>query len=111
MKLYLKICPDLSQEDNMTAYNPKDIENMYVKKLNMQPISKKGDSHGWFELQIQGLPTITTKLATNHNNDIGDELISRMSRQLKITPKIFHGLMDCHIQKEQYIMIVCSNNN
>jgi hypothetical protein len=95
----------------MTAYDPKDIERMYVNKLNMQPTPRKGDPHGWFELQIQGHSTIATKLATNHKQEIRDELISKMSRQLRITPKIFRGLMDCHVQKDEYITIVQSNNN
>ena len=92
-------------------YNPKDVESMYLNKLRMIKVIKKKDSHPWFTLEVEGFPTIATKLAMNHKEDIGDELVSKMSRQLKITPKIFRGLMDCHIQKDQYISIIQRNNN
>jgi len=92
----------------MAAYNPKDVEKMYLNKLKMTKILKKKDPHPWFSLQIDGLPTILTKLATNHKEDIGDELIKMMAQQLCITPKTFRGLVDCSVSKEKYLEFVKS---
>lgn len=93
----------------MTAYNPKNVEKMYLNKLEMTKVPKN-DPHSWFSLQIDGLPTILTKLATNHKEDIGDELIKMMARQLKIAPKIYRGLVDCSVSKEKYLELVKSGD-
>lgn len=67
-------------------------------KLNMAPSNA---DHTWFELQLDGLPPIRTKLPS-HKEDIRDKLEGRISKQLRIRRPFFHGLMDCTKYRSDY---------
>jgi hypothetical protein len=57
-------------------------------------------------LEIDGLNPITTMLPTNHKKDIEDTLLSRISKQLQVEPKVFKGILDCHISRDDYLKLL-----
>jgi len=72
-------------------FKPREIEGMLVTKLGM--VQFEAD-HTWFELHLEGLPTIKTKLP-HHKKDIADGLESRVYKQLRIRKSFFNELMTC----------------
>lgn len=75
----------------MMPYKPIEIERMLINKLHMRVSNA---DHKWFELKIDGLPPIRTKLP-NHKDDINPIIAGRIHKQLRIRKKFFHELMDC----------------
>ena len=74
------------------AYKPYEIESMLLTKLKMDP---SNEDHTWFEIQIEGLPKIRTKLSFTRKKEIGDKLIAKIHKQLRVRKIFFIGLMDC----------------
>lgn len=80
-------------------HKPPEIEIMLLKKLKMK--SEDAD-HEKFCLEIEGIPTIRTKLP-NHKKDIGDVLEGRIHKQLRVRKQFFRELMDCTKSREDFI--------
>ena len=57
--------------------------------------------HKWFELQLDGIPPIRTKLS-HSNKDVGSKLEGRIQKQLRVRKKFFHELMDCTKNLSEY---------
>jgi len=91
------------------GYKPSYVEKILMNKLGMYLKKKPNDSHSWYVLEIKGLNPITTKLPTNHKEDIEDQLLSIISRQLQIRPNFFKGILDCHISRDDYIKFLMEN--
>jgi hypothetical protein len=79
-------------------YKPRELEHMFVSKLHM--VVKNAD-HTWFILELNGLPTISTKLP-NHKADIGEKLESKIHKQLHVRKLFFHSLVDCSKSRADY---------
>lgn len=71
---------------------------------------RKNDAdHVQYILYINGLKTrIRTKIS-HGENEIGDDLISKMSRQLKLSKKQFLDLIECPLSKEEYVKLLQKN--
>ena len=79
-------------------YKPIEIERMLARKLKM---TIHNADHKWFEMKLQGLPPIRTKLS-NNKKDVGPGLEGMICRQLHVKKTFFTGLMDCTKSKEDY---------
>lgn len=88
------------------GYKPSDVEKILIKKLGMSLKSRPNNPHSWYVLEIEGLNPITTMLPTNHKKDIEDLLLSRISKQLQVKPKVFKGILDCHISRDDYLKLL-----
>ena len=88
------------------GYKPSDVEKILIKKLGMSLKSRPNNPHSWYVLEIEGLNPITTMLPTNHKKDIENSLLSRISKQLQVEPKVFKGILDCHISRDDYLKLL-----
>jgi hypothetical protein len=79
-------------------YKPSEIEKMLLNKLHMYFEDR---DHRWFRLDLDQLPPIRTKLSS-HKEDIGSEIENRICKQLRIRKILFHELMDCTKQLDDY---------
>jgi len=87
------------------TYKRREVADMLVIKLKMRP---RNADHEWYELSIDGLPPIRTKLS-NNKKDIHDALENKIFRQLRVRKKFFHELMDCTKSKDDYEQQVISD--
>ncbi len=71
---------------------------MLKTKLQMAALNS---DHRWFELQLNELPTIRTKISHN-KKDIGPALENRICKQMRIRKKFFYELMDCTKYRDDY---------
>lgn len=89
-------------------YKPNQVEKMLANKIKMDRVNKN-DPHGWYKLNIFGYPSISTKVSSNHTADITDTILSKMAKQLHVTSKVFRGLVDCSVSREEYLRIIGYN--
>ena len=86
-------------------YKTEKLESILVGKLGMEKLPKN-DPHSWYRLIIPGLPTIMTKLPTNHREDVGDYLMSCIGRQLQVNLSKFKSIVDCKTSRNEYLELV-----
>lgn len=83
----------------------KEVERALLQK-GFRP--EQGD-HNFFRLYVDGKrASIQTK--TSHGKkkyrELGPELVSRMSKQLKLTSKQFKNLVECPLTYEDYVALL-----
>ncbi len=64
--------------------------------------------HHFYLLYHQGKVVVYTKMSHN-DQDIGDQLISKMYKQCKINKRQFFDLIDCSLSGDGYIDILKEN--
>ena len=89
----------------MTVFSAKKVEKALEK---VGHVNENGD-HNRYRLYIDGKRTdIRTK--TSHNGqDIGDDLIASMARQIHLSRKEFISLVNGQISKNEYLEILKAN--
>jgi len=86
----------------MVSRKTRTIKGSLENKGFKQSIS----DHYWYVLYIDKKKTsIRTKVSFGIN-EYGDDLLSKMSHQLKISKKELEGLIDCPLSGEEYISIL-----
>jgi len=84
----------------------KDIE----KSLTRKGFSVYTNDHKYFVFTDDDRKTeIRTKISHSHN-EIGDDLISKMSRQLQIDKKIFADFIECIKSETDYVQELKNKN-
>ena len=68
-------------------------------------IESKGGDHHFYLFYYEGKLITKTKLSRN-NQDIGNDLISKMYKQCKISKQQFFDLIDCPLTGAGYITIL-----
>ena len=80
----------------------KNIERSLLKK----GFSKDYSDHIRFVFMYDGKDTeFSTKISHSHS-EIGDNLISKMSKQLFMTKDFFKGFVDCEKSEDNYIAML-----
>jgi hypothetical protein len=73
---------------------PREIASKLTGKFGFVEAESRSTDHRWFELRLEGLPVILTKLS--HNRDeVGSKLEGKIARQLRVRKSFFDGMMDC----------------
>ena len=92
----------------MSALSIKKIESSLCKK-GFRFDKQKTDSIGhraFYLYDLQGKKSgVFTYLSHSHDT-IGNELISRMCKQLHLNKKTFIKMIDCFINHEEYLKIL-----
>lgn len=88
----------------MSSLHTKDIKKNLQKKGFI--VDNQRD-HIWFNyITTDGKKTpIRTKIS-HGKSDIGDDLISKMARQTRISKKQFVELVECSLSKDEYFELV-----
>lgn len=82
----------------MASLNGKDTNKNLLKK----GFVKNDNDHHFFEFWHNGI--FVTKTKTSHNSqDIGDPLISAMSKQCKVDKEFFKKYARCEKSKDDYV--------
>ncbi|GHT13312.1 hypothetical protein FACS1894170_09160 [Planctomycetales bacterium] len=90
----------------MVNRKKKDVESALIRKGFV--CIDDGD-HRFFHFPIGNRKILHTKTSRGtKTNDLGDDLISLMSRQCHLTKGQFLELVDCPMSKEQYEKILCA---
>ncbi len=80
---------------------PKEIEDIITGKLGFSPAPSHSDDHRWYQLQIPGLPLITTKLS-HSKKEVRAKLEGKIARQLRIRGPFYELVMTCKRDGQQY---------
>jgi len=94
----------------MSSYKPQFVQEKLCKKFGFttQVAKNRGKDHIWYGLSIDGVETIFTKFSHN-NEEIEDGLQRLIAQELKVTKKIFRGMIECTVSKEMYYDILKTN--
>lgn len=87
------------------AYKPKFIEDRLLNKFQFSKAETRSSDHKWYELKLEGLPVIVTKVS-HSKKDIGNALQGKIARQLRVRGKFFKDMMDCTKSREDYCNVV-----
>ena len=79
---------------------------MLRRKFNFQSAQNRSKDHIWLELQLDGGPTILTKLS--HNGDeLRDTLIGKIARQLRVPGASYvKEMIGCTKSQSEYYDVV-----
>lgn len=85
----------------MAALSRRDVERMLVTKLGM---TKDERDHRVYTLKIDEMTIARTKISTGTGHrTLGDNLVSAIARQLRVSSQDLIGLVQCTISKEDYL--------
>ena len=86
----------------MTSIKRRDVESGLQNKGF---VKRKGKQHHiFFHLKVNGKTTkVKTFVSHTNKGDIGDELLKRMGRQVKLSKNQFEDLINCPLEYEDYV--------
>jgi hypothetical protein len=79
----------------------REIEEMLKGKFGFTEAKSRSTDHRWYELRLEGLPVILTKLS-HSKREIGTKLQGMIARQLRVRNAFFDGMMDCTNSSDDY---------
>jgi hypothetical protein len=80
---------------------PRDVESILTAKFGFIEAKGHSSEHRWYELRLDGLPVILTKVS-HSKSDIGPNLEGKMARQLRVKKRFFGEMMDCTRDATEY---------
>lgn len=81
---------------------PSDIERVLQAKFGFsRKAVGRGEDHRWYELQLEGLQPIRTKVS-HTRQDIVSKVEGKIARQLRVRKGYFDGMMDCTNSSADY---------
>ena len=83
------------------SFKPNDIERLLLHKFQFNNPTNRSDDHIWFELKLDDLPTVTTKVSRN-KKEIGKNLKGKIAKQLHVKVRFLEEMFSCTKSKEQY---------
>ena len=72
------------------------------RSLLMKGFTERNSDHKYFIFMYNGKKVTITKISHSHS-EIGDILISEMSKQLNMTKDFFKGFIECTKSESEYI--------
>jgi hypothetical protein len=83
----------------------RDVESKLLNKFNFSPAQNRNTDHKWYELQIEGIPVISTKLS-HGIRELSDDLLAMIARQLHVRKKFLVEMVNCTKSSSDYIQQV-----
>ena len=80
---------------------PRDLERILQNKYEFSPAEGHSSDHRWYELKLDGLPSILTKVS-HSRDEINSDLEGKIARQLRVRKKYFREMVSCHNSREDY---------
>ena len=76
-------------------------EKALVHKFDMERDER---DHRWYRLVLDGQEVARTFVSTGTKyQTLGDDLVAKMAKQLRVPPHFFAGMVNCPKSKEDYI--------
>jgi hypothetical protein len=89
----------------MAALDSDKVRQELRNKLGCR--EETGKDHYWYILEENGKILSKTKVSLGPKHTIGDTLISKMTRQIKLgTAANFVGMVSCTMTKEQCLTVI-----
>jgi len=64
---------------------------------------KRKTAHVFYELRLDGLPPVRTHVSHRHSvQDVGNQLLAAMARELRVPPAFLRGMLDCTVDCDAY---------
>ncbi|GAB62701.1 hypothetical protein KSU1_C1105 [Candidatus Jettenia caeni] len=74
---------------------------MLQHKFGFTPAKSHSSDHRWYELKLDGLPTILTKVS--HSRDPINKCIEgKTAKQLRVKKQYYEGMMSCSNSRDNY---------
>jgi hypothetical protein len=83
------------------SLKPKKLEQLLRSKFGFLPAKSRSKDHRCYELSLDGLPPIHTKVS-HSKKDIGSNLLAKIARQMRVHKPFFDEMMGCTIDKQTY---------
>ena len=80
----------------------KLLKQRLENKFQFRRAPHRSKDHEWFELQLEGLPLIATKISLGMD-EIGVDLESKIARQLRVKKQFMVEMLECTKSCEEYI--------
>jgi hypothetical protein len=79
----------------------RDVEHKLTDKFGFLESRRHSSDHKWYELQLDGLPLIATKIS-HSSRDIPPKIEGMIARQLRVHGPFFDGMIACKNNREAY---------
>jgi hypothetical protein len=79
----------------------REIRSKLTTKFGFSPSRNRSDDHEWFELHLDGLPVIATKLS-HSAREVSRAIESKIARQLCVRVPYYEEMMKCSYSAENY---------
>lgn len=80
---------------------PRELVSILTTKFQFRPSEHHSQDHQWYELELEGLPVIATKVS-HSNKEIGDRLLGMISKQLRVHRPFYNEMVSCTKSREEY---------
>lgn len=91
----------------MTSRRSRDMMRSFVSKGFL----RSENDHHWFAYFHNGKKTSIRTKISHDSRDYGDELLSKVSRQLKLSKNQLLDLIDCPMSKDEYLKLLMDNGH
>lgn len=92
----------------MTSRKPREVRQGLEKK----GFTMSNRDHKYYMLFVEGKKTgIWTKVTHGSRSEIGDDLLSKMAKQVRLRNNEFIALIDCPMTLDAYLRILRANNH
>lgn len=81
--------------------DPGKLEAVLGNKFEFKPSDGHSDNHKWYELQLDGLPVIATRVSHN-KKEIRNKLEGMIARQLRVRTPFFREMVRCTKSRDDY---------
>jgi len=79
----------------------RDAEQQIQNKFGFEPAAERSTDHRWYNLRLEGLPTISTKLS-HSRGDLSPTLEAIIARQLRVSRAFFLEMIKCTRAAQDY---------
>ena len=82
----------------------KDVEAALSRKFNFVCIRTK--PHVQYELRLEGIQAVRTHVSHGNKADIGDKLLGRIARELRVKTLFLKGMVSCSNSRDDYYALL-----
>lgn len=90
----------------MTKRKSRDI----IQSLSKKGFDKAKTDHIWFTFKYNGKKTSIRTKVSHGIQEYGDDLLSKMSGQLRLTKKVLLKFIDCPLSRDDYTSLMIERN-
>ena len=80
-----------------------------LKKLGFVPAESKSKAHKWYELNLEEIPKVMTKLSHGRKK-ISRDLFAKIARQIGVNSPQLRDYAKCTREKEDYYRVLAARN-
>ena len=78
----------------------REVTGSLATKFGFSPLDR-GDKHQWLQLALGGVRPVTV-MFSHGDRELGDVLLGKICKQLRVSRPYLTGMLDCHNTSPDY---------